>query len=590
MKIMLWMWIIAAVTGSLWACMEIVVGSFLHNLHLPLAGSVMTALVIVFLVALHELWPEQGLVWRAGLICAAMKSLSPGAVILGPMVAIVAEALLFEGALRLCGRNLVGYLVGGCLAMAWLPVQKVGRMVLFYGSTVVEIGLNAMTHLQQQMSWSALSPGQIFLALAAVYPLLGIVAVVSGWQLARRVRDLPPITAPQSQEQDKVSNKGSQQNQHSLLWLLLHLVAILSGLALLSSAPLHIGFIVVFSYVVLCVWHYPGVYRRFKKPGFWIFFVAITLLAGMFLGGLSDPDKPFVVQIKAEYLLIGLQMNLRAALLLIAFAALGVELGHPQIKKYLQRHGLGAYSLALEVAFTVMPQMLESLLHQGLKLYHPLRSLAVVLQQMEHWRVQLASAVQPTPVFILTGERGRGKTAALQILVAELKRYQINISGIIARGLWHNGKRSGFDVLDLHSGQSTPLCRVSDRDDGVRNGPFYFYEEGLSAGKQALSASSYEQAELIVVDEVGPLELGGKGWAAQLDSLLVSSRCPVVLSVRPRLVNAVIEHWSLPAVEVWQLDETNIVEMIEQLGFDLAQSVFDPYASKQNLPSSIGGE
>jgi len=50
-------WLKSAVAGSLWACVEIVLGSFLHNLHLPFAGSFLTAVALVFLVALIQIWP-----------------------------------------------------------------------------------------------------------------------------------------------------------------------------------------------------------------------------------------------------------------------------------------------------------------------------------------------------------------------------------------------------------------------------------------------------------------------------------------------------------------------------------------------------
>ncbi len=85
-----------------------VLGSFLHNAHIPFSGEFLTAIGIAILVSGHRLWPERGLLWRTGLVCAAMKSVSPSAVILGPMFAISAEGLLAEAGVGLLGGNAAG--------------------------------------------------------------------------------------------------------------------------------------------------------------------------------------------------------------------------------------------------------------------------------------------------------------------------------------------------------------------------------------------------------------------------------------------------------------------------------------------------
>ena len=89
-------WLKASVAGSMWAASEIVIGSFMHNLRLPFSGSILTAIGIIILISLNLQWKEKGLFWRAGVVCATMKTLSPSAVIFGPIIAILTEALLIE--------------------------------------------------------------------------------------------------------------------------------------------------------------------------------------------------------------------------------------------------------------------------------------------------------------------------------------------------------------------------------------------------------------------------------------------------------------------------------------------------------------
>ncbi|MCA1797835.1 MAG: hypothetical protein LC645_09985, partial [Geobacteraceae bacterium] len=382
-------WPKAAAVGSLWASVEIIVGSFLHNLHLPFAGSILAAIVLVFLVAVQELWRDRGLIWRAGLICAAMKSLSPGAVIFGPMVAIVAEALLFELGLKLSGRNLPGYLLGSAMAMAWLPVQKIGRLLLFYGSDMIDVSVAAYTSLQQFVGITTLSPREALGAVVLLYPLLGILAALCGWHLGKRIRDLPPLDP--DIKPTRTAAALNEDTTRNLALVPLHLVAVVGGMVVLNSYPFEYGLAYVALYVGLSLWHYPSLYRRFCKPGFWVFFILITLMAGVFLGNLGQSGADFDFKLKAEYLLTGVQMNLRAVLLLSAFSAIGVELRHPRIVAFMHARGCGAYSRSLQSAFSVMPQMLEIMLREGMKFQSPLRSLAFMLQQLEFWRVQFES-------------------------------------------------------------------------------------------------------------------------------------------------------------------------------------------------------
>jgi hypothetical protein len=108
-------WARAAIVGGFWGGLEIIIGSSLHNLRLPFAGTALAAFAVCLLTAFHRCWPERGLIWRAGLICAALKSVSPSAVLIGPIVGIVLEAVMFEFGLRMAGMRLRGYI----LALEW---------------------------------------------------------------------------------------------------------------------------------------------------------------------------------------------------------------------------------------------------------------------------------------------------------------------------------------------------------------------------------------------------------------------------------------------------------------------------------------
>src|SRR5690554_7808834 len=132
-------WIKASVLAGLWAGVEIIAGSFLHNLKIPFSGTFLTLISIVLVIGFFQIWPKYGIIWRAGLITALMKSISPSSVILGPMIAITVEGFILELVVRLIGRNITGYLFAGMFTMIGVLMHKVVRLYLLFGWDIFQI-------------------------------------------------------------------------------------------------------------------------------------------------------------------------------------------------------------------------------------------------------------------------------------------------------------------------------------------------------------------------------------------------------------------------------------------------------------------
>jgi len=50
-------WLKAAVVGGLWASVEIIIGSFFHNLRIPFAGSILATNGTILAIAFYQIWP-----------------------------------------------------------------------------------------------------------------------------------------------------------------------------------------------------------------------------------------------------------------------------------------------------------------------------------------------------------------------------------------------------------------------------------------------------------------------------------------------------------------------------------------------------
>ena len=172
-------------------------------------------------------------------------------------------------------------------------------------------------------------------------------------------------------------------------------------------------------------------------------------------------------------------------------------------------------------------------------------------------------------IVMLVGESGSGKTTAALRCTHRAWQSNRSVGGIVALGTFEQNRRDSFQVVNLATGEKRLLAK-RDLPSSVMQGPFGFSEEGLTFGHKALRSAIEHKSDLVVVDEVGPLELSGSGWAEDLHLL---SRTPpnyLLLTVRPAILEEVRTTFfpKLPTVAIavsdyqhllrrWHLQEWN---------------------------------
>lgn len=85
---------------------------------------------------------------------------------------------------------------------------------------------------------------------------------------------------------------------------------------------------------------------------------------------------------------------------------------------------------------------------------------------------------------------------------------------------------TGYNVVNISSGQTEKFLRTTGDSNQERIGKFYIYNEGLHSGIAELLQN---KEQLIVIDEIGKLELEGKGWSATLRQILSNSEKAIYL-------------------------------------------------------------
>ena len=154
-----------------------------------------------------------------------------------------------------------------------------------------------------------------------------------------------------------------------------------------------------------------------------------------------------------------------------------------------------------------------------------------------------------TKLVLWTGKKHSGKTTGAARLARAAREQGFDVAGLLAQAVHCNGSLAGFDAIDLRTAERAPLARR--RSDAGKTCPFDFITEGVNLGRTALSLAAAESAELVVVDEFGPVEMNCRGWRTDVDLLVRSSKAAILLVVRDELAGQVQRLYaSVPSVEL----------------------------------------
>ena len=378
-------WLKAAVVGGLWASLEIIIGSFLHNARLPMAGSTLAFFGTILLIGYSQIWPEKGLIIRAGLITAIMKSVSPSAIILGPMMGIMLEAVMIELALLLIGRNIFGYLLAGILSVSSALFYKIFSMLIFYGYDLIQVYINIINYGLKQFRISEAKPVEVLVVLLGFYIIMGTIAAILGYYAGQKAvslgMDYGNLDIKENEDSMKNFFRFDKNQKTSITALFIHIIAIPVGLFLINIDDSWLRFIYVGTYMILIGVKYRYSLRKLKKPVFWVQLIIIVVLSALFWN--SDKDDNLFFHIDGFY--AGLEMMIRALFVIVGFTAVSVELRNYKVKAFLMKVGMGQFYQSIGLAFSALPSMISLLPKSKEIISHPVKSLLLPLIMADRW-------------------------------------------------------------------------------------------------------------------------------------------------------------------------------------------------------------
>jgi nucleoside-triphosphatase THEP1 len=264
--------------------------------------------------------------------------------------------------------------------------------------------------------------------------------------------------------------------------------------------------------------------------------------------------------------IIGVEMNLRAIILIMGFTVLGTELYNPKIRLFFAKTYFKQLPLALELSLDSLPAMIANTPEVGKILKHP----EMVVQHLINYAENRLAEIRTTQIsnqniYIVTGNIEAGKTSTILEIVSKLKMENIKVEGIVTTRILENEITAGYDVLNISTREKVRFLRTFGDDIQQRIGKYFIYDEGLKLGENSLNNSN---TKLFVIDEIGKLELEEKGWHKLLLQVISHSKSNLLLSVRLEVINEVLEKYNISPKYIFNVSEQKGDELFLMLQKD----------------------
>ena len=263
-------------------------------------------------------------------------------------------------------------------------------------------------------------------------------------------------------------------------------------------------------------------------------------------------------------LLVGLNMNFRAAIVITGFTVLGTELYNPRIRQFFARSAFKKLPLALNLAFETLPYVIGQLPNVKSILRQPVTVIRLLVNHAENRFNELKSG-QNKPVIIITGDKQKGKTQTAKALNGLLQSRGIAVGGVLSDRVTNGGETAGYELINIATGHRMPFLKKNEAFMDNKIGRFEIDTETLLQGQQILNPANLSIHDVVVIDEVGTLELQGKGWAQALEGIMEANSLPVVLTVRAGFVDEVIQAFGIDKPLIYSISNNNSLQVAKKI-------------------------
>lgn len=180
-------------------------------------------------------------------------------------------------------------------------------------------------------------------------------------------------------------------------------------------------------------------------------------------------------------------------------------------------------------------------------------------------------------IWLLTGPPGVGKSTIISRVILRLKSAGVIVGGCSTTEKKARGARVGFEVLNLTDGTHGELASLS-ASLGPRVGRYRVNLADLSAVGATGLVKAAASSEVIVIDEVGPMELVSPEFRRGVRVCLDSGK-PILAVVHERLEDDLLAELREKAKETVTVTVENRDQVTEELVGSLLEAAGGPKTS-----------
>ena len=137
-------------------------------------------------------------------------------------------------------------------------------------------------------------------------------------------------------------------------------------------------------------------------------------------------------------------------------------------------------------------------------------------------------------IVVITGQVDSGKTTFLLNILPALNM-KGEVQGVCSPKSFFEGNFIGYDLLDISANKKFPFIRLQPEPDWVKLGKFHFNPEIIERGNEIIRQA--DKADILIIDEIGPLELNGSGFRPGLEHCFDNFRGTLIIVSRIDLIN-----------------------------------------------------
>ncbi|MEM0118062.1 MAG: NTPase [Conexivisphaerales archaeon] len=141
-------------------------------------------------------------------------------------------------------------------------------------------------------------------------------------------------------------------------------------------------------------------------------------------------------------------------------------------------------------------------------------------------------------LILITGIPGVGKTTLLSKVILELRKRGLSVGGVYSKEMREDKVRTGFVMTDLLTGFQKELASVHGQ--GPRMGRYRVNLKNLADFGAPALESAIQNADIIVIDEVGPMELVSPEFRRAVKQVMECSK-PALIVIHLRMRDPLIE-------------------------------------------------